>query len=986
METHKPGVFRGMGSVLAGVCLLVASGMAGPAVAGELLKDQSLLAPDGRTRWYHVYKPESLAIPAPVVVLLHAEGSSYNRVVDATRSGYRRAVEGSTEFTQWLDIADEEGLLLLIPNGISLGGDARGEAQHWNDCRNGIEAAGAETGADDIGFLGQLLEQARARYGTNPERVYVAGQGSALAYRAAMELDGRVAAAAVFLAQQPIDAAGECAAPREPVSMFLLHGSVDPQAPSAGGCDTPGGTRGCRLSADATATYWRTHNAATVPGLTIRHPNLDLLDGVGFGGSTVSAITHGGGPEQAEVAVYTVDGGGHHLPARRYRRTFAGAAAAGAQNRDLDAVRHAWDFLRSKTLRGGIATAFRPPASRTCDGLNLSLGPVIDATVASQAVFPWQGNFLEDESICFLSRQSGAELRGYLLAPVDVAVRDDATLPLVVVGPGSGIAQATNYLWSPRALAGQGYLVLVVEPQGVGRSESLGEPASCGSGGCPGVPFQNASNYVDALQSGLDFTFGDAHPWLRKADRRRVGLAGHSLSARAAAFVGGIDPRVQAVVAWDNLSSLLSGDAGVSSGGGPCGSLIGGELPLQPRPVTLRVPSLGQASDRVPGCDPSNTDPELKKTGYAQWRAAGIPSMQLVMFDVVHGDWGQTRDSDPDWLEIFHYYTQAWFDLYLRHEVAARDRLLAEVLSLTASSPSRQDRLSTQFRSAGFMPDARIDCADLLGAPCLPLAPALAPVLDGVIDLLVDEDGMAALDLGLQDADSPLSALVLHAESDDAGLVRDADIGFEGSGARRQLLIRPQADRSGIVTVRIAATDGVATSVETLRLTVRAVNDAPVISLIADQDLRLNSTVAALDFHISDAETAAQDLDIAIASSDEELIALTGLHITGSAAERRLALTPTGLKTGSGRIRVTVSDGQSSTVREFAVRVMPGEPAADASLLAELAALLSRPFQASAPVTDNRSGGGALGLGTLALLLAFLPRRLRRDRRVASRP
>ena len=966
------------------VALLLAAGPT-PVGAGDLVRDQSLSAPDGRMRAYHYYRPEGLAPSAPVVILLHADGASHNQMLDATRSGFRRVVYGSAEFSQWLDIADEEGLLLLMPNGLGTSGEANGEAQHWNDCRNGIDAAGADTGADDIGFLGALMDWSHARFQTDPARVYVAGIGNGLAYRVAMELDDRVAAVAALLAQQPVDAVGECGVPREPVSMFLLHGSDDPQAPPASGCDALGGTRGCRLPAADTAEYWRTHNAATVAGLTIRHPNLDLLDGPAAAGSTVSSITHGGGPEQAEVAVYTVEGGGHHLPARQYRRTVAGAAGAGAQNHDLDAVRHAWDFLRSKTLRGGTATAFRPPASRTCDGLNLSLGPVIDATVASQAVFPWQGNFLEDESICFLSRQSGAQLRGYLLAPADVATRDDATLPLVVVGPGSGIAQATNYLWSPRALAAQGYLVLVVEPQGVGRSETMGDPASCGPSGCPGVPFQNASNYVDALQSGLDFTFGDAHPWLRKADRRRVGLAGHSLSARAAAFVGGIDPRVQAVVAWDNLSSQLGGDAGVSSGGGPCGSLIGGELPLQPRPVTLRVPSLGQASDRVPGCDPSNTDPDLKKTGYEQWRAAGIPSMQLVMFDVIHGDWGQKRDSDPEWLEIFHYYTQAWFDLYLRHEVAARDRLLADVLPLSASSPRRQDRLSTQFRSAGFMPDARIDCADLLAAPCLPLAPVLAPVLDGVIDLLVDEDGVATLDLGLQDADSPLSALTLHAESDDAGLVRDADMVFEGSGAQRRLLIRPQPDRSGIVTLRLAATDGVATSVETLRLTVRAVNDAPTISPITDQVLRLNTVLTALQLHIADAEAAAQDLDIAIESSDEQLIALTGLRITGTGAERHLALTPTGRKTGSGRIRVTVSDGQLSTVREFSLRVLPGEPLADAGLLADLHALLSRPFQASAPVTDNRSGGGALGLGTLALLLALLSRRQRRDKRAAPR-
>ena len=90
------------------------------------------------------------------------------------------------------------------------------------------------------------------------------------------------------------------------------------------------------------------------------------------------------------------------------------------------------------------------PVQAACEGANLSLGPVIDATTTRPVRFPWQGDFLQDDVICYLSRQSGAELRGYLFAPANVAELPDGSLPVVVIGTGSGSAQALYYLWAAR--------------------------------------------------------------------------------------------------------------------------------------------------------------------------------------------------------------------------------------------------------------------------------------------------------------------------------------------------------------------------------------------------------------------------------------------------------------------------------------------------------------------------------------------------------
>lgn len=722
--------------------------------AGELVLAQSLQAPDGLTRWFHYYRPDNLPARAPVVILLHGGTLSYNKVIDQTRSNVQRDAFGRLDTSQWVDLAEEDKFLLLIPNGVNPSdGDTQGESQSWNDCRNADEASAIETGADDVGFLSALIDWAAAQadFEVDLNRVYVTGHsnGGTMSYRAAAELGERVAAFAAFIANLPVDPGKECQAPTFPVSAFLLHSTADPVMDYAGGCDTTTGPRGCTHSAEATRDFWIALNDAGEAQMPVVYPNLDDKDGTAAGGSTASSVLYSGGRQGTEVLHMVVEGGGHNGPSVKYRLTAGSEATTGLQNHDVDGVRHAWEFLKSKSLNSAatLASAQDPQ----CEGSNVSIGPAVDRFTTRPAVFPWQGNFLQDDVICFRSRQSGAQLRGYLFAPNDVNQRQDQSLPVVVMGPGSGSSQALYHIWAARELAGHGYLVLVEDPQGAGRSEINGvEPEGCDAGGCPGIPFQQALNYVDGLLSGTDFVFSRGHSWLRKADLTRVGLAGHSLSARAASYLGGLDERIKAVVAWDNLSSDLYGDAGVSSGGGACGAVIGGEPPGS-LPVTIRVPSLGQASD-LPGSCTQDSNPDAKKSAYARWRQAGVPSMQLVFAGARHADWAQSAQSDSQQLELFQYYSRAWFDLYLRGDESARARLIDPQILLSQTALTASAVLSQQFRSAAFMPEARIDCADLAANPCVPtlnqppVAVAVSDLVEGLAPLNVSFDAAASSD------------------------------------------------------------------------------------------------------------------------------------------------------------------------------------------------------------------------------------------------
>ncbi len=333
---------------------------------------------------------------------------------------------------------------------------------------------------------------------------------------------------------------------------------------------------------------------------------------------------------------------------------------------------------------------------------------------ASEPSFAWEGTW-QQRTVLFPSAATGATLYGVEFAPQRTP--PGRRRPAVVIVPGSGPGVESFYEWSARDLAGHGYVALVVDPQGVGRSGAIGSPP-CRltiepgqATPCPGVPFQQSANYVDAAESGIDELLSRHNPYRAVVDPAEIGLAGHSLGARAVSYLQGVDKRVDAVVAWDNLASDLDGDAGSPSGGPPASEIIGGGIPFGPPvPVRPRVPSLGEASDSA-GFQ-LQRGPQIKKTAYDDWVRHGVPSMEVVFRGAQHLDWAQSQLPAPGGnveLERFEYYTRAWFDLFLRHDAGAVRRLLAT----TVVGKARSDLLSSSFASAVSIPGRHVDCGDL---------------------------------------------------------------------------------------------------------------------------------------------------------------------------------------------------------------------------------------------------------------------------------
>jgi dienelactone hydrolase len=330
----------------------------------------------------------------------------------------------------------------------------------------------------------------------------------------------------------------------------------------------------------------------------------------------------------------------------------------------------------------------------------------------------WEGDH-RSQRVELPSARTGAQLRGTLFAPPASHARRGGS-PVVVIVPGSGgTAREENYHWSARELAANGYVVLGVDPQGIGRSGTFGTGESCEVSHasaeypypCEGVPFQQDENFIDAHLSGVDFLLGSDNPWGELVDTDRVGLAGHSLGAGAAAVAQERDERIDAIVAWDSLNA----EQWSTDQNGFQHHLVAGHIPVPGSTqhwITPRVPALGLHSGHT-SLNVLNQDPELKSSAFDPWRDAGLPVMTLNLEGVTHGDFGQdgstvAGDARDVILRRVQHYTRAWFDLHLRDRATASNRLLAEEVG----GLTRSELLSPTYISKAHLPLRQVTCED----------------------------------------------------------------------------------------------------------------------------------------------------------------------------------------------------------------------------------------------------------------------------------
>jgi polyhydroxybutyrate depolymerase len=200
--------------------------------------------------------------------------------------------------------------------------------------------------ADDVAFVGALLDELEADLCIDAARIYATGMsnGALLSSRLACSLSSRIAAVApVAGAYYPplvtrTPSEPPCADAR-PVPFLAFHGTKDAQVPFGGGASTMGGT--FRLPMDDTTPAedvlqaWAAHN-----GCTSRRQESRVSD-------EVRLVTYGGCTGDADVQLYIVDGGGHTWPGSTVERP------PELTTRDISASELMWKFFRAHPMRRG---------------------------------------------------------------------------------------------------------------------------------------------------------------------------------------------------------------------------------------------------------------------------------------------------------------------------------------------------------------------------------------------------------------------------------------------------------------------------------------------------------------------------------------------------------------------------------------------------------------------------------------------------------
>jgi dienelactone hydrolase len=315
-------------------------------------------------------------------------------------------------------------------------------------------------------------------------------------------------------------------------------------------------------------------------------------------------------------------------------------------------------------------------------------------------------------AVLFTARD-GATISGHVWA----TRAGPAKRPAIVITDGSVQADEQMYWYAAQTLAKDGYVVLTFDPQGQGQSDTFGQAPDA----LEGFPAQTDGRpFYDGTEDAIDFlestpshpyepvpscSTGTSHaakqnarvaagfdaaydPFWRMLRPGVVGLAGHSYGAAGVSYIAQWDPRVKAVVAWDNLGGPGPNAAPVpGSGDGSKGRVIGeAGCPADPADravVPIAKPGLGISADYgLPPLPNTSLPNPLGKSGESlAYSKAGVDSGEIIIRGGSHLDFSfiplQALGASYRGPDLTDWYTSAWFDKYLKHSRSANRRLLS---------------------------------------------------------------------------------------------------------------------------------------------------------------------------------------------------------------------------------------------------------------------------------------------------------------------
>ena len=237
-------------------------------------QDSETLIHDGETREYLIHIPSSYdgSVEVPLLFNFHGYGST---ATDHMNDADMR------------DLADEEGFILVYPQGALLDG-----SPHWN---SGLPSPDNKSDVDDFGFIEALIDELSANYTIDSKRIYACGysNGSFFSYALACYHSDRIAAIGSVSGAMMEETNTNCA-PTHPVPVINLHGTSDGVVPYDGGEGV--------TSVDNMLNYWINFNN------TDTNPTTNSIT---TNGTTIEYYHYANGDNNTAIEHYKIIDGGH---------------------------------------------------------------------------------------------------------------------------------------------------------------------------------------------------------------------------------------------------------------------------------------------------------------------------------------------------------------------------------------------------------------------------------------------------------------------------------------------------------------------------------------------------------------------------------------------------------------------------------------------------------------------------------------------------
>jgi len=290
---------------------------------------------ESNLRQFRYYVPTEIAATHAVVILFHDGGQNMNWVLS----------EGAYASNRWLDLAESEGFILVVPNGSNLKtGQGRGQNLYWNDCRPDTKSGSRRSTSDDVEFIRKVMERVQENAGFDPTRIYAtgSGEGGLMAFRMAFEAPDLIAAIAVSncaLLQN-----SNCERKKVPIPMMVTNGTEDEVFLWIGGAIKK--RDGFSIAIPKMKNYLTGYNRVNRE----LAEKIELADREPSDQCTVQRQFFPGFEGGADLCFLTLEGGGHVDPSIQYPVSKSHLRKYGNQCLDIEMAVEAWHFLSAYSL------------------------------------------------------------------------------------------------------------------------------------------------------------------------------------------------------------------------------------------------------------------------------------------------------------------------------------------------------------------------------------------------------------------------------------------------------------------------------------------------------------------------------------------------------------------------------------------------------------------------------------------------------------